>query len=205
MRGTPIAEVWSRGGGPPVDLDRVEAVVLQTVAIGYERTLEQGTAYGFRELEDIAVKALSPGINDPVTAAHAIGHMGDLLTRLVGCRLGSTVHEDEHGVGRALVPDRDLAYYLELSCGQIRRYGSAEPTVLVALLRMLRDVGASARDDEQREQIAHEARLIIDAAAPTLLPEERRSVEEMGEQVRTALYGDILVAYRDRAGERRSI
>jgi uncharacterized membrane protein len=205
MRGTPIAEVWHRCGGPPADFDCVEAVVLQTIGIGYERTLEQDVAYGFRELEDIAVKALSPGINDPVTAAHAIGHMGDLLTGLVGRHLGPTLHEDEHGVGRAVVPDRDLAYYLDLACGQIRRYGSAEPTVLLALLRMLRDVGASAHDDEQREHIAHEARLIVDAAAPTLLPEERRSVEEMREQVQTVLYGDALVAYRDRAGETRSI
>jgi uncharacterized membrane protein len=205
MRGTPIAEVWSREGGLPEDMDGVETLVQEAIAMGYERTMEQDAAYGFRELEDIAVKALSPGINDPVTAAHAIGHMGDLLSRLVGCRLGPTVHEDENGVGRAIVRDRDLPYYLALSCGQIRRYGSAEPTVLVALLRMLRDVGASARDDEQREQIAREARLVVDAAAPSLLPAERRSVEEMEEQVRTSLYGDIVMAYRDRAGETRSI
>jgi uncharacterized membrane protein len=74
-------------------------------------------------LEDIAVKALSPAINDPMTAAHAIGHMGDLLTRLADCRLGATLHEDAEGIGRATVPDRDFGYYLELACGQIRRYG----------------------------------------------------------------------------------
>jgi uncharacterized membrane protein len=204
-RGTPLAQVWSRDGGPLPDLDAVAAVVQEAIAIGYERTLEQDAAYGFRELEDIAVKALSPAINDPVTAAHAIGHMGDLLTRLVGCRLGATVHEDEHGVGRAIVPDRDLPYYLDLTCGQIRRFGSAEPTVLIALLRMLRDVGASARDDEQRQHIAHEARLIVQAAAPSLLPGERRAVEDMESRVGRALCGDVLGAYRDRSGETRSI
>lgn len=205
VRGTPIAQVWSRSGGEPEDAGGLEALVQESIAIGYERTLEQDAAYGFRELEDIAVKALSPAINDPVTAAHAIGHMGDLLTRLVQCRLGPTVHEDEDGVGRAIVPDRDLAYYLELSCGQVRRYGSGEPTVLIALLRMLRDVAASARDDEQREQIAREARLVVDVAAPTLLPGERASVEDMERQLGEALYGDLLVAYSDRAGETRSI
>ena len=148
---------------------------------------------------------MSPGINDPVTAAHAIGHMGDLLTRLVECRLGPTLHEDDAGVGRAIVPDRDLAYYLDLTCGQIRRYGSAEPTVLVALLRMLRDVAVSARDDEQRRHIAREARLVVDAAASSLLAEERSAVEEMQNRVLEALCGDPLVAFADRAGETRSI
>ena len=204
-RGTPIARVWSRAGGPPEDLRALEELVRDALAVGYERTLEQDVAYGFRELEDIAVKALSPGINDPVTAAHAIGHMADLLARLVECRLGPTFHEDEYGVGRAIIPDRDLAYYLDLSCGQIRRYGSAEPTVLAALLRMLRDVAASARDDGQREVIAREVGLVTDAASQSLLPEERASVEHMADQVHAALRGDHLDAFTDRAGETRSI
>ncbi len=105
-----------------------------------------------------------------MSAVHAIGHLGDLLVRIVNSRLGPTLHEDQDGVGRAVVPDRDFAYYLDLSCGQVRRYGSGEPTVLVALLKMLRDVAASARDNQQREQIDRETRLVVASVAPSLLP-----------------------------------
>ena len=204
VTGSVVATVWNRGGGPPSDNDAVDRLVAETVLTGYERTLEQDAAFGFRQLTDIAVKALSPGINDPVTAAHAIGHMADLLAELVGCRLGATVHQDEHGVGRAVVPDRDLPYYLELCCGQIRRYGSREPTVLCALLAMLRDVAASARDDHQRKAIVREAGLVVASMESSLLAEDRARVDDMVARVDAALEGRLVDAYADRSGETRS-
>ncbi len=65
MRGAPVATVWSRHGGPPQHLDAVQRLVRNCVVVGYERTMEQDAAYGFRQLEDIAVKALSPGDQRP--------------------------------------------------------------------------------------------------------------------------------------------
>ena len=201
VRGTPLATVWPLGGGAVAGAD-LEQAVNAAVRVGYERTIAQDAAFGFRQLTDIAVKALSPGINDPVTAAHAVGHMADLLVTLSGRRLGPTLHADADGVGRVVVPDRDLPYYLDLACGPIRRYGRAEPTVLVALLRMLRDVATAARDDGQRAHIADQADLIAAEAGPDGAPEEVRA---MVWRVRQALAGDVRAAYRDRSGETRSV
>lgn len=144
--GTPMGVAWQRTGGVPADEEAVDRLVQDCVELGYERTVEQNSAFGFRQLEDIVVKALSPGINDPVTAAHAIGYMADLVVQLLGRRLGATVHGDDEGTAGAVVPDRDIAYYLDLACGQVRRYGRLEPTVLVALLRLLRDAATSSRE-----------------------------------------------------------
>ncbi|MFP3712120.1 DUF2254 domain-containing protein [Puerhibacterium sp. TATVAM-FAB25] len=139
--GTPLLTVWGadRGDAAGVDPDLLAALA-GTVDIGHERTIEQDAGFGFRQLADIAVKALSPGINDPVTAAHAVGHMAELLVALTHCRLGPTLHVDDAGTGRAVVPDRDFRYYLDIACGQVRRYGRREPTVLIALLQLCRDV-----------------------------------------------------------------
>ncbi len=204
VRGTPVASVWSRGGRA-VNIPAVEAAVQNSVRLGYERTVEQDAAFGFRQLTDIAVKALSPAINDPVTAAHAVGHMADLLVKLTGRRLGSSLHEDGEGVGRVVVPDRDLAYYLELTCGQIRRYGRNESTVLTALLRMLRDVAVAAHDDDQRAQVADQIELIVAELPSSLLKHDVDQVEDMAERARQALRGETRLAYRDRSGETRSI
>ncbi|MDQ2585228.1 DUF2254 family protein [Saccharothrix yanglingensis] len=152
VRGTPLASAWSRGGGP-VELADVEAGVREGVVLDYERTMEQDAAFGFRQLVDIAVKALSPGINDPVTAVHAVGHLSEVAVEVGGRRLGGTLHDDHRGVGRLVAPDRDITYYLDLVCGQVRRCGRHEPTVLNALLRMLRDVTTATRDDEQRAAV----------------------------------------------------
>ena len=204
VRNTPMATVWMRTGAatpPQALLDAVGAAV----DVGYERTLDQDAGFGFRQLADIAVKAVSPAVNDPVTAATALGHMGDLLSRVVGARLGPTLHRDGAGVGRAVVPDRDLRYYLELCCGQLRRFGGGEPTVLAAILQMLRDVAVSCRDDRQRVEVARAA----DATAAQLpgqaSPADAETVHDMRRRVDLALAGDLVAAYADRAGETRSI
>jgi uncharacterized membrane protein len=186
-------------------VDAVQAGLHTAVILGYERTIEQDAAFGFRQLTDIAVKALSPGINDPVTADHAIGHMADLLVQIVGRRLGATVHENAHGGARVIVPDRDLPYYLELACGQIRRYGREEPTILISLLRMLRDVVASCRDDGQRAEVAHQCDLILAEVPEHLTKHDTEQVLDMADRVRQALAGDMHRAYLDRSGETRSI
>jgi uncharacterized membrane protein len=173
--------------------------------VGYECTIDQDAAFGFRQLTDIAVKAISPGINDPVTAAHAIGHMADLLTKLLGRRLGPTLHNDTDGVGRVVVPDRDLPYYLDVFCGPIRRYGRTEPTVLTALLRLLRDAATAVRDDEQRRHIADQVNLIVNELTEQANGQDTEQVTAMADRVRQSLEGDIAGAYRDRSGETRSI
>lgn len=204
VEGSPVATVQADGGGPP-DPETARACVRDHVRIGYERTLQQDAAFGFRQLEDIAVKALSPGINDPVTAIHAVGHLSDLLVSLTGRRLGPTVHLDDAGAARAVVPDRDLDYYLELTCGQIRRYGKGEPTVLIGLLRMLRDVAVAARDDAARAAVRHQVALVVAAADPAMLPEESEAVSDMAARVAMVLEGRTLPAYIDRSGETRSV
>jgi len=203
VRGTPVATLWGRSTGS--DLRTLEAEVHACLHLAYERTIEQDAAFGFRQLTDIAVKALSPGINDPVTAAHCIGHMADLLVLLTGRRLGPTLHEDEHGTGRAVVPDRDFRYYLDLVCGQIRRYGDREPTVLVALLRMLRDVAVAVRDPGQRAEVSRQVDLIVQEMPPSLPATDADSVRDLARRVAAALAGDTAAAYGDRAGETRSI
>ena len=206
VNGTPLAAVWGRGGRPIGAVSpEIQDAIRDVVRIGYERTMDQDTGFGFRQLEDIAVKAMSPSINDPVTAAHAVGHMADLIVGLLGCRLGPTLHEDGDGVGRAIVPDRDLRYYLELMCGQLRRFAATEPSVLSALLRALRDISLSCRDERQRDEIRRAADLVVASMDGDLVEVDAASVHEHRARVEAALAGDLVGAYADRAGEARSM
>ena len=204
--GTPIGTArGSDGRAVPELADELAERVLEAVELGYERTSEQDTALGLRQLADIAVKALSPGINDPVTAVHAIGYATDLLVRLHGRRLGPQVHCDDAGQPRVVLPDRDHQYYLDLVCAQIRRYGRREPAVLVALLRMLRDVGLSVRGEDQAEDVRRQVRLVVEEMADDLLPDDAAQVHDAARRVEQALVGDVAAAFTDRAGETRSV
>jgi uncharacterized membrane protein len=207
VEGTPVGIAYRRDGTQvsPAQAERLTEAILQAVELGYERTAEQDTALGLRQLVDIAVKALSPGINDPVTAAHAVGYLSDLLVRLQSRRLGPQVHSDDDDTQRLVLPDRDARYYLDLACGQIRRYGRREPTVLVALLRMLRDVAVAAPDDQHRDEIRRQSALIVAEMSEDLHPEDVASVHDLATRVEQALGGRVEQAFGDRAGETRSI
>ena len=103
------------------------------------------------------------------------------------------------------MPDRDLHYYLHLASAQLRRYATREPTVLVALLRMLRDLAAAARDDDQREEIRRHAALVRETVSAELLDEDVEPVLDMERRVQEALAGRVRDAFTDRSGETRSI
>jgi uncharacterized membrane protein len=207
VEGTPVGVAYRRDGSPATQqqADRLADAILSAVELGYERTSEQDAALGLRQLVDIAVKALSPGINDPVTAAHAVGYLSDLLVRLQSRRLGPQAHADAEGTARLVLPDRDIRYYLDLACGQIRRYGRREPTVLVALLRMLRDAAVSAPDDHHRDEIRRQSELIVAEMSGDLHAEDAATVHDVAARVEQALGGQVEQAFSDRAGETRSI
>lgn len=201
--GTPIATAWTRSGAAVPD--ELADAVRTAVVLGYERTIDQDAGFGFRQLEDIAIKAMSPAVNDPTTADAAVGHMSALLVRLLERRLGATVHEDEEGTGRVVVPDRDLRYYLELACGQLRRFGGSEPSVLVSLLRMLRDVACACRDDDQRVAVAEAADRVCAQLAPQAVESDAAAVRDLRGRVDAALASRAEDAFADRAGETRSL
>ncbi|WP_165865632.1 DUF2254 domain-containing protein [Vallicoccus soli] len=204
VQGAPVASAFAPPGrGVPVEdlaRDLAEAVVLR-----FERTEEQDVAFGLRQLTDIALKAVSPAVNDPTTAAEALGYCADLLVRLQGRRLGPQVVRDEGGAVRAVLPDRDLRYYLDLVCAQVRRSGRSEPVVLTALLRLLRDTAVAARDEDQRRDVADQAALVLAQLGDDVLAQDAAAVQDLHRRVGLALAGDVDAAYRDRAGETRSI
>ncbi|MFC9789501.1 DUF2254 domain-containing protein [Rhodococcus sp. NPDC127528] len=165
---TPLAWVWSRSGpaavtSPGVPLaarEELGRAVDQAVRIGFERTLEQDAAFGLRQLVDVASKALSPAVNDPYTAVQAVDHLSAIMVSLARRELGPLVLSAGPGGDTVGVPAYTFAEYLDLSCAQIRRYGAREPTVLLALVRLLRDCAAVTSDEGRRATIGRQLDLL---------------------------------------------
>lgn len=191
IEGTPLLWVWrsSPEQAPPRPAD-LEPVLRDSVRLGFERTMEQDAAFGVRQLADIGTKAMSPAINDPYTAVQAVQHLSVLLASLARRRLGDVVLRDDSGTVRVAVPERDLAYYLDLACAQIRRNGAREPRVMRALLRGLAAVGGFCGSDEQRALVAEQVRLVIaEAEAAISQPADLAPVREHADAVLRAMAG----------------
>jgi uncharacterized membrane protein len=162
VAGTVLAWVWptdDRSHVPP----GLDAAVTEAVRIGFERTLEQDPGLGMRQLCDAACKALSPAINDPYTAIQAIEHLSVLYRALAARPPADVVVHAPQGL--VMIPSRSFTEHLALGVGLIRRYGAAEPTVIVALLRLLTTaLEACGHAREHRAAITEQADLLVSAA-----------------------------------------
>ncbi|HBM09163.1 hypothetical protein RT21_18090 [Pseudomonas sp. 10B238] len=140
-------------------------------------------SYGMRQISEIAVKAISPAINDPGTAIRAINLLGVLLKRLggvppfdVGCCDG--------GRPRLFYPQLEMPRMLQTIIAPIRIYGGHDPQVLVTLLQCLRNALHGNPSDAQREALHDEIRALRDDAdAKVGNPLDRQAVNEVIERV----------------------
>ena len=165
VEGCPLVLAWSGRD----DGDRPDAAVLaedvnEAIEVTFERTMQHDVAYGLRQLVDVAVKALSPGVNDPTTAVHAIGHLASILCVLVRRDLSPLVRTDDGGVVRVVVAGHGLRDYLDLACRQIRLYGARDAVVAVELLEMLGDVARCASRPVDRRAVQDQAEMVVAAA-----------------------------------------
>ncbi|PBC76268.1 putative membrane protein [Streptomyces sp. TLI_235] len=108
------------------------------LALGAERTIEQDPAFALRILVDIAIRALSPAVNDPTTAVQVLNHVETFLHAVgrVGLR-GHYVLGDGGGRPRPVVPGRAWEDYLRLAVTEIRDYGAGSVQVCRRLRAML--------------------------------------------------------------------
>ena len=147
VEGVPIGKAWSAYA--PLDDEAVEQLrcaVGRAIRTGYERTAAQDVGFGLRQLSDVANKALSPGINDPTTAIHALGHISALLCELAGRDLGPRLLHDDDDHVRVVLNRPDLADLLDLAITQPRHYGSSDPQVMMRLFRLLEELAYHVDD-----------------------------------------------------------
>jgi uncharacterized membrane protein len=118
-------------------MDLADAKLHDTVAVGSERTMDQDPTFSFRILVDIAIKALSPAINDPTTAVVAIDQLHRLL-RVVGLRsLSNEDIRDQRGAPRLIFRTPNWEDYVHLACTEIRHCGVSSIQVVRRMRSML--------------------------------------------------------------------
>jgi uncharacterized membrane protein len=124
-----------------------ESDLLRAIHFGFERTWEQDPKYPVRLLVDIAIKALSPAINDPTTAVQAIDQIEDLLRRLGGRDLDAGYAFDADSDLRLIFPMPRWEDYLVLAFDEIRHYGADSVQVVRRLRSALIGLADTVTDD----------------------------------------------------------
>ncbi|HMP84797.1 MAG TPA: DUF2254 domain-containing protein, partial [Verrucomicrobiota bacterium] len=144
---SPLLRVYS--AQRPLD----ENALRNAMELGDERTFQQDPKYAMRLVVDIAIKALSPAINDPTTAVQALDQIEDMLLRLGQRRLQMGVYRDENNSIRLVVPFPKWEDFLRLGLDEIRFCGANSIQVMRrmnALIKNLLDVLPAVRHPELR-------------------------------------------------------
>ena len=165
--GDPLFALY--GGAAAID----DAALRSTVAVDVERTLEQDPMFAFRILVDIALKALSPAINDPTTAVLALDQIHRLLRALGRRQLRGEVVHDAAGAPRLVFRTPNWDDFVTISCQEIRAFGGSSVQVARRMRAMLEDLQEIVAET-RRPPLVRELRLLdetIDAAIP--LAEDR--------------------------------
>lgn len=152
-KGQPIARIWT-ASGEEVDLESAGRGIRSAFVTGSERTLNADLPLGIRQIADIALKALSPGINDPTTATQALDRLSDILI----------------AAGRKSPPERILyvddrpAVFLprigfdeltSIAFTQIRHYGKTDLVVMLHLTHTIERVAALVQEQHHAVLIRH--------------------------------------------------
>ena len=149
--GAPLLEV--HGDGP---LD--DRAVARCVHLGKDRTMDHDVAFGFRQLVDVAERALSPGTNDPTTAVQALDELHDLLRRLATRPLPDGVHRDADDRVRLLTPGTRFEDFLGLALDEVDHYGADASQVQARLDVLLADLAAAALPQHRGAVLAAQER-----------------------------------------------
>jgi uncharacterized membrane protein len=141
----------------PAEAPIAKAALLAAVAVGPERTMPQDPAFAFRIMVDIALRALSPAVNDPNTAVLALDQIHRLL-RVVGLRRLDSGHSyDRSGTLRLIVPTPNWEDFVPLALTEIRLVGANSLQVvrrLRAVLEHLIEILPASRVPILRDELA---------------------------------------------------
>lgn len=121
--------------------DRLDAEALRRCALlAEERTITQDPAFALRAIVDLALRALSPAVNDPTTAVHALDGIEELLIELSARDLDRGRIADASGTVRLVYPNPGWAELLDLGVAEIRVYGASSPQIPRRLRALLNDL-----------------------------------------------------------------
>lgn len=169
--------------GPACNKEIQEAIS-DCVVIGSQRTAAQDVEFAIRQLVEVALRALSPGINDPFTAIAAIDRLGLSLVQVMHRGTAEGVWCDEDGTVRVTGKVTSFRGIIDAAFNQIRQSGG-QPAILIQLGAALGLLAEHVRNEEHRRVLAEHVRLVIAEGHRSI--EERYDLDALAERSERAL------------------
>jgi uncharacterized membrane protein len=162
--------------------DRVTDQLVKRVntafALGNQRTPGQDIEFAVNQLVEIAIRALSTGVNDPFTTMTCVDHFGSALCRLAQRDMPSPYRYDTEDQLRVIAPVFTFPDFTDAAFNQIRQHGRSSTAVTIRLLETIAEVAGSLHRPEDRAALLRHAKMIVRGARGGLLEDEDRQEVE---------------------------
>ncbi len=162
--GIALATYWVNDDADP---DRVASRLRESIGVGSSRTMQEDVSFGLRQLIDIGLRALSPGVNDPTTAIEVLVHVGGVMSHLLTRQLPPRVMVDDDGRVLVAVAQPDASDYVDQAFDQMRLAAATQPAVLGQMASVIGQVATlvSAAGFEHRTTLLRaQIALLLDTA-----------------------------------------
>jgi uncharacterized membrane protein len=160
--------------------------------LGTQRTHIQDLEFTLQQLVEVAVRALSPSVNDPFTAINCIDRIAAALSALAERSFPTALRYDDETKLRVVTSPVTFAAIVSMAFDSIRHYGRSSATVTLRLLEAIQSIGARARREADRIALLEQAQLIERASRETF-PEGRDRMQI------DSRFKDAIKALQDRA------
>lgn len=181
--GTPLVSLAL--DAPP---DEATVATLQGAFVLHRhRTVEQDAAFGIRQIVDMALRALSPGINDTTTAVMCVDHLTAILAQLATREIPSS-HRLENGELRVIARGPSFVSLVADAFDQIRASGSGNVGILLRMLDGIQIIASRTDSPDRRRVLREHMQCVAEAAERTVEPpRDRARFERRLTQARAAL------------------
>lgn len=152
--------------------------ILDAFDLGPSRTLQQDVEFGVLQIVDIALKAISPAVNDPTTAVNCVDQLSRILIRFAGRELPASILYDPPDTARVSIPWIDFEGLLKSAFHQIRLYSKTDLAVSLRMLRALGDIAWTRPEPLLRRALYEEGKRIVEGCAEKLGEEELRPMRD---------------------------
>ena len=149
--------------------------------MGANRTATQDPEFTINQLVELALRALSPGINDPFTTIACIDYLGAILQRIDRCGMPDHRIRDEDRTIRVVLRKTGFEGILGAAIDQIRQQSASHPAVLLRLLEMLTALLVQAEHHHHRDAIKAQAEMVVKSAREILTAS--RDLEALEERI----------------------
>ena len=171
--GSTLLYVWP---GDKLD-EKLTKTINSAFILGSQRTPSQDIEYAVNQLVEVAVRALSPGINDPFTAMTCVDRLGSALSRIALRDIPSPLRYDKEQKLRVIAPSITFAGIVDAAFDQIRQYARDSTAVNIRMLEALDMIARTAHRPEDLAALRRQAEMIARNGENLPEREDRRDVE----------------------------